>query len=77
MTNQELLTLIESNRDLTVLYVEDNDEVRKSTISLLEDFFSNIDWAIDGKKGLEKYNNYYNNNGYYYDIVITDIICQK
>ncbi len=77
MTNQEFLTLIESSRDLTVLYVEDNDEVRNSTLTLLEDFFSNIDWAVNGEHGLEKYNNYYNDNGHYYDIVITDINMPK
>ncbi len=77
MTNQELQALIESSSDLTVLYVEDNDEVRESTITLLEDFFSNIDWAINGEEGLEKYNKYYNDNGHYYDIVITDINMPK
>ena len=77
MTNQKFKSFIESNRDLTVLYVEDNDEVRKATLSLLEDFFSTIDWAIDGEDGLEKYNNYYSDNGCYYDIVITDINMPK
>ncbi len=77
MTNKELQTLIESNKDLRVLYVEDNDEVRNSTLSLLEDFFPNIDWAIDGEEGLEKYEKYYNDNLHYYDIVITDINMPK
>ncbi len=77
MTSKELQTLIESNKDLTVLYVEDNDEVRNSTLSLLEDFFQNIDWAIDGEDGLEKYEKYYNDNLHYYDIVITDINMPK
>ena len=77
MTSKELQTLIESNKDLRVLYVEDNDEVRNSTLSLLEDFFPNIDWAIDGEEGLKKYEKYYNDNLHYYDIVITDINMPK
>lgn len=77
MTNKELQTLIESNKDLRVLYVEDNDDVRNSTLSLLEDFFPNIDWAIDGEEGLEKYEKYYRDNLHYYDIVITDINMPK
>ncbi len=77
MTNKELQTLIELNKDLSVLYVEDNDEVRHSTLSLLEDFFSNIDWARDGEEGFEKYKKYYDDNQNYYDIVITDINMPK
>ncbi len=73
MTNRELQILIESNKDLIVLYAEDNDEVRKSTVTLLEDFFPNIDLAKDGKEGLEKYKNFYDKHHSYYDIVITDI----
>ncbi|RLA78213.1 MAG: hypothetical protein DRG78_15660 [Epsilonproteobacteria bacterium] len=73
MDSTELLTLIESNKDLTVLYAEDNSAVRKSTMSLLEDFFPNIDLAKDGQEAIEKYQKFYDERHSYYDIVITDI----
>jgi len=60
MQNKKLQTLIESNKNLTVLYVEDSDIVRESTFHLLEDFFSKIDLAKNGEEGLQKYEKYYN-----------------
>lgn len=77
MKNKKLQSLIESNKDLTVLYVEDSDIVRESTFHLLEEFFSNIDLAKNGEEGLQKYEKYYNDNNHYYDIVITDINMPK
>ncbi len=77
MDNKKLQMLIESNKDLTVLYVEDNDTVRESTLGILEEFFSNIDSASDGEEGLLKYRKQYQNNSYCYDIVITDINMPK
>ncbi len=77
MNNEQLQTLIESNKNLTVLYVEDSDVVRESTLDLLENFFSNIDWAVNGEEGLQKYEKYHHDNQHYYDIVITDINMPK
>ena len=56
---------------LTVLYVEDNDDLRKSTAMLFERLFKKVDLAINGLDGLEKYN-----QGHY-DVVITDINMPK
>ena len=77
MNNEKLQMLIESNKDLTVLYVEDSDVVRESTFGMLEEFFSNVDCARDGEEGLYKYNKHYQDNFHYYDIVITDINMPK
>ncbi|TET89803.1 MAG: hybrid sensor histidine kinase/response regulator [Sulfurovum sp.] len=77
MINKKLQTLIESNKNLTVLYVEDSDVVRDSTLDMMKEFFSNIDSAKDGEEGLQKYEKYYNDNNQYYDIVITDINMPK
>lgn len=52
---------------LTILYVEDNDSLRKETAGVFNSFFKRVDLAANGKEGLEKYNNTP------YDIVITDI----
>ena len=54
-------------KDVTVLFVEDNDNVRVGTYNILNTFFDLITTAIDGQDGLEIYN--YQR----YDIVITDI----
>ena len=62
-----------SSTDLKVLYVEDNSIVLKSTMYILEEFFDYIDTAEDGRVGLEKYEAFYKENNYNYDIVITDI----
>ncbi len=77
MNNETLLALIESNKDLTVLYVEDSDIVRESTLCMLEEFFSNIHWAKEGEEGLHKYEKFYRENNHYYDLIITDINMPK
>jgi len=77
MINKKLQTLIESNKNLTVLYVEDSDVVRESTLDMMEEFFSHIDSAKDGEEGLQKYKKHYKDNDQYYDIVITDINMPK
>lgn len=60
-------------RDLDVLYVEDEETLRNENIALFEDFFEKVDGAVNGTDGLRKYKEFYKKNGFYYDIVITDI----
>ena len=67
MEKEKLLELINFSKTLKILYVEDNQEARYSTISLLKMFFDDITIAVDGQEGLEKYNN---NK---FDLIITDI----
>ena len=64
---QELQDIIESTKNLTLLYVEDNVDARASTLSILREFFTSIVIAEDGKEGLEKYKHHN------IDVVITDI----
>jgi putative two-component system response regulator len=59
--------LIEKTKNMKLLYVEDEDIVRDETVLVLQEFFSIVDTAINGKDGLEKYKEDY------YDIVLTDI----
>ena len=59
--------IIKSTSDIRLLYVEDNDQARKSTLTLLGEFFNTIVVSLDGKDGLEKFNT---NE---IDLVITDI----
>ena len=53
--------------ELTLLYVEDEDNLRLSVESYLSKLFSKVDTASNGKEGLEKF------KSGQYDIVVTDI----
>ncbi|PHQ66026.1 MAG: transcriptional regulator [Sulfurimonas sp.] len=45
-------------KKLKLLYVEDNEETRVSTLLVLERFFDEIIVAVDGKDGLDKFSIY-------------------
>jgi len=60
-------------KELSVLFVEDHDEIRESTVEILENYFKIVDTAQDGEKGLEKYLSFLDKTGSYYDLLITDI----
>jgi len=57
--------------DIRLLYVEDDDNVRRSIHETLSFFFKNIDLAINGAEGLELYKK----NSY--DLVLSDIQMPK
>jgi len=61
---QELVTY---SKDLTLLFAEDHDELRESTVDILKNFFSHVDSAADGQEALELFQKKE------YDIVLTDI----
>jgi len=63
--------VIESSKNLKLLYVEDNQDAREMTSMILEDYFDSIIVAVDGLDGLEKFKE---ND---IDIVITDINMPK
>ena len=52
---------------ISVLYVEDDTQLRESTVLLLKKFFESVDAAKNGEEGLDLYRK----NGY--DLVISDI----
>jgi polar amino acid transport system substrate-binding protein len=58
---------------LTVLYVEDDDEVREQTKEMMEGLFLGVSSAKNGKEGLKEFSRYYQERKKFYDIVITDI----
>jgi len=60
-------------KDLHILYVEDDLNLRDSTAELFDTFFKTITLAVDGMDGLEKYLQYKKDTTSHYDIVITDI----
>jgi len=69
--------LIEYTENLTVLFVEDHDELREDTTEMLKNFFQKVECASDGEEAIEKYTTYYKNNSKYYDIIISDIHMPK
>ena len=75
--SRKLQTFLELGEDLAVLYVEDSDIVRESTSDLLDEYFDNIDMAVNGEEGLQMYHDFHDKHNKYYDIVITDINMPK
>ena len=69
--NSEIKILKEKVKNLKVIYVEDEDNMRIGTEIFLNKFFSKVEVAVDGKDGLEKFK-----NGDF-DIVFTDILMPK
>lgn len=67
MDSKELELLVSTCKDLQVLYVEDNDEVRAQTSKTLSIYFKCITQAINGKEGLDKF------KSHKFDVVFTDI----
>jgi len=59
--------LMEHTKNLAVLYVEDDLQLRQSTNEMWEMLFKKVDLAADGQEGLDLY------QANTYDIVITDI----
>lgn len=63
----DLKLLIQKTKNLEVLYVEDNIDVRVQTAKVLNIYFKNITQAKDGKDALLKFKNSK------FDIIFTDI----
>ena len=63
--------LMEFATKLKVLYVEDNQDARESTLGLLDNIFNNIATAINGEDGLDKFQK---DN---FDLILSDINMPK
>ncbi len=68
----KLEELISYTKSLKLLYVEDEEDVRRSTLSILQDFFDDIIVAHDGKDGLDKYLEHLHKENQF-NLIITDI----
>jgi signal transduction histidine kinase/HPt (histidine-containing phosphotransfer) domain-containing protein len=65
--------LLAKSKATRALYVEDDNSLRTTTAELLKEFFLEVDEAVDGRDGLEKYQAFKEQNSKPYDVVITDI----
>ncbi len=64
---KNLEDILASSKDLKLLYVEDDEEARKSVLYILREFFDDIIIGVNGGDGFEKFTN----NSI--DLIITDI----
>jgi len=71
--DMDLKNTMKYTKDLSILYVEDDEDAIEHLSSVLETLFLTVDKAYDGNHGLESYNNYYSTYNKYYDLVLTDI----
>jgi len=67
--DQELL------KQLTILYVEDDERIRESFTAIFNKLFKSVTIAFDGEDGLEKYKNLNKKNKF--DIILSDINMPK
>jgi len=74
---EKLKELLPFSKQLNVLFVEDNEEVKAQILKMLSNFFEKIDTATNGQEALEMYNNFEEINQDFYDIVITDLSMPK
>ena len=70
MDNQNIY---KQTKSLSVLFVEDDEQLRMRTAEILEDYFFCVDVAVDGMDALDQYKRYYDLKNTYYDLVISDI----
>ena len=61
------------SRNLTVLYVEDEKEIREQMQEVLENFFEKVIVAQNGEEGLKCFMEHKKSFGHYPDLVLTDI----
>jgi CheY-like chemotaxis protein len=62
-------TVLSISKKLCVLYVEDNEVARESTLGLLNNIFADITVAVDGEEALDKFLK----DTTAYDLIISDI----
>ena len=65
--------ILEHSKNLTLLYVEDDEIIRNATKKIFSNYFKEVDIAVDGEEGLEKFLQLKKNNDIYYDLVVSDI----
>jgi len=65
--------LLQYSQNLSLLLVEDDNELRDDMFDILKNFFKEIALAKDGEEAFFLYNEKIQNENCYFDIVLTDI----
>jgi len=65
--------ILKYTKNLSILFVEDHEELRENTTEILKNFFQRVECAQDGKIALKKYRDYHKESSKYFDIVLSDI----
>ena len=65
--------LFSKTKELSILLVDDYKYLRNDLQSILEDMFQSVVVADNGNSALEIYQNYFDENQKYIDIILTDI----
>ena len=72
--NKNLIYFKNINKNFNLLYVEDNNKVRKETVKMLKNIIPNIIEAQNGKEAIEIYKRHnIDKNLKKIDLIITDI----
>ena len=66
-------SLKDISKNLSVLYVDDDEDLVNRTKKFLIKIFKHVDLATNGVEGLDFYKEYYNKTAKNYDIIISDI----
>lgn len=69
----DYILLEKYGKEISVLFVEDEENLQKEMGFLLCDIFRKVEIAVDGQNGLKKYKEYYKAQSSYFDLIITDI----
>lgn len=70
LNSKELLV---HTKKLSILFVEDYDDLRDNTREILKTFFNHVDSAKNGEEAIKKYKEHYAKESKYYDIILSDI----
>jgi len=70
LNSKKLLTY---TKKLSILFVEDHDDLRENTTEILKAFFHNVDGAANGEEAIRKYKEFYEKESHYYHIILSDI----
>jgi DNA-binding response OmpR family regulator len=69
----DYISLEKYAKEISILLVEDEKEISEKMKNLLNEVFSKVNVAFDGKEALAEYCNYYKLNNEYPDLIFTDI----